>query len=64
MLVTLPSPYFRGLACPFTLEVLRTRKHAPIIYSFVIFHFKFTFESIKELGSMLTTVGNGDGETI
>jgi hypothetical protein len=64
MLVTLPSPYFKALACLFTFEVLRAKKHAPTPYSFVVFHFKLTFESIKELGSVSIAIGDGDGETI
>jgi hypothetical protein len=31
-------------------KVLRARERAPIPYSFVVFHFRLTFETLKELG--------------
>jgi len=37
LFVIVLSPYSGILACTFTLKVLRTREHTPILHSFVMF---------------------------
>ncbi len=50
LLINLPSPYFGALARASTLEVLRIKERTLIPFSFVVFTFGLTIESIKELG--------------
>jgi hypothetical protein len=56
LLVNIPSPYFRVPTCPFTLEVLQAREHAPIPYPLGVFTFGLGVESIKEFGSVLNSI--------
>jgi hypothetical protein len=51
-LVTCPSPHPEILACPFTLEVLRTKEHTLTLSPFV-FTFGFIVESINEFEGVL-----------
>jgi hypothetical protein len=52
LLVIFPSPHLEALACPSTPKVLQARERAPTLYSSIVFHFRLTFESIKELRSV------------
>jgi hypothetical protein len=56
LLVNLPSPHPRALACPFTPEVLRARERAPTLFAFAFFTFGLIIEFIKELGNVLLCV--------
>ncbi len=53
-LVICPSPHCKAPARPSTPKVLRTKKRALSLTSFVIFTFGFAFESIKEFGGAPT----------
>jgi hypothetical protein len=50
LLVARPSPHLEAPTCPSTPEVLRTRERTRTPYPFVVFTFRFTIESIRELG--------------
>ncbi len=58
LFVNPPSPNPRASARPSTLKVLRTKEHTPT--PSVIFTFKFTIESIKELGGASMTTNNSN----
>jgi hypothetical protein len=49
LLITRPIPHLGSSTRPSTLEVLQVREHTPTP-SFIIFTFRFTFESFKECG--------------
>jgi hypothetical protein len=59
-LVTHPSPHPGAPTRPFTPEVLRIRKHIPILSSFDVFTFRFAFESYKEFGGVSLNLPNID----
>jgi len=53
LIVTFLSPYSRAPTRPSTPKMLRTKEHYLNSSFFLCVHLGFTFESIKELGSML-----------
>jgi hypothetical protein len=55
-LVTHLSPHPTTLTCPFIFEVLQAKEHTLTPYPFVVFTFRLTIESIKELGGVLVMV--------
>jgi hypothetical protein len=58
MLVTFPNPHPGAIARLSTFKVRQTRERAPIL-CFHYFHLRFTFESIKEVGSVSFVVNSG-----
>jgi hypothetical protein len=56
LLVNLPSPHPRAPTCPFSLELLWVREHAPILSPSIVFTFGLIVESIKELGGASVVV--------
>ncbi len=60
LLVTLPSPHPKASAHPITLEMLRTKEHAPTPYPFVVFTFRLAIESTKEFGDASIPMAHHD----
>jgi hypothetical protein len=58
LLVNFRNPYFEALARPFTLKMLRAKECAVTISRSTVFTFRFTIESIKELGGASSLVKN------
>ncbi len=58
MFITLPSPHPGALARPSTPQSVVSQVVCPNFLLFRCFHLRFTFESIKELGSVLIWVSS------
>jgi len=50
LLLTLPSPYPKALACPFTLKMLRVKERTPTPHSSIVFTLDSHLNLLRSLG--------------